>query len=75
MMRGDDYYDKEYYGVLSGVYGLQYPSRNHVFAFKCNWHDVHHQGRGYKIGEHRITSVRSGQSLSTNEPFVLESQV
>jgi len=75
MVRGDDYSDKEYYGVLRDVYELQYPNGNHVFAFKCDWYDVHHQGRGYKIDEYGITSVHSRQSLSTDEPFVLESQV
>lgn len=75
MVRGDDVSQKKYYGVLKDVYELQYPGRNHVIVFKCGWYDVQHQGRGYKRDEFGITSLCADQSLNTQEPFVLESQV
>uniref|UniRef100_A0A803N566 DUF4218 domain-containing protein n=1 Tax=Chenopodium quinoa TaxID=63459 RepID=A0A803N566_CHEQI len=75
MVHGDDLMDKEYYGVLRDIYELQYPGGNHMFVFKCDWYDVQHKGRGYKVDEFDITSVCSDLSLSTQEPFVLESQV
>ena len=58
MVRGDDYFDKEYYGVLRGAYELQYPNGNYVFTFKCDWYDVYHQERGYKIDKYGITSAK-----------------
>lgn len=75
MVLGDDMSDKEYFGVLRDIYELEYPSGNKMFAFKCDWYDVQHKGTGYKVDEYGITSVCSKLSLSTNEPFVLESQV
>lgn len=75
MVRGDDESSKKYYGVLKDVYELQYPGGRGVFVFKCDWYDVQHQGRGYKIDEYGITSLSKDLSLATNEPFVLESQV
>lgn len=75
MVRGDDTSDKEYYGVLGDIYELQYPGRNCVFVFKCNWFDVGHLGRGYKVDEYGFTTVNKMRSLKTDEVFVLESQV
>lgn len=74
MVQGDDESQKKYYGVLKDVYELQYPGENHVIVFKCDWYDVQHQGRGYKIDEYGITSLSKELSLATYEPFVLESQ-
>ena len=75
MVWGDDTSDKEYYGVLGDIYELHYPGRNCVFVFKCNWFDVGHLGRGYKVDEYGFTTVNKMRSLKTDEIFVLESQV
>ncbi|CAH9116789.1 unnamed protein product, partial [Cuscuta europaea] len=75
MVRGDDHSDKEYYGVLRDIYELQYPNGNHLFAFKCDWYDVQHQGKGYRVDEYGLISVCTDLALATHEPFVLESQV
>lgn len=56
-------------------YELQYSGKNHGFAFKCDWYNVQHEGRGYRTYEYGITSVHRGQSLNSNELFVLDSQV
>ena len=58
MVRGDDSSDKEYYGVLKDIYELHYPGGNHVFVFKCDWFDVQHLGRGYKVDEYGLISVK-----------------
>lgn len=75
MVRGDDSSDKEYYGVLDDIFELNYPGGNRVFVFKCNWFDVGHLGRGYKVDEYGFTSVNKTRSLKTDEVYVLESQV
>ncbi|XP_021862945.1 uncharacterized protein [Spinacia oleracea] len=75
MVRGDDSSDKEYYGVLGDIFEIHYPGRNSAYVFKCNWYDVGHHGRGYKVDEYGITSVNKMRSLKTEEVFVLESQV
>ncbi|KNA03982.1 hypothetical protein SOVF_203850 [Spinacia oleracea] len=56
MVRGDDSSDKEYYGVLGDIFEIHYPGRNSAYVFKCNWYDVGHHGRGYKVDEYGITN-------------------
>lgn len=73
MVKGDD--GLEYFGVLKDIYELQYDEGNHVFAFNFSWYDVDHHGRGYKKDEYGLVSLKTGRTLKTNEPFVLESQV
>lgn len=75
MVQGDGHSNDLYYGVIRDVYELQYPGENHVVVLKCNWYDMQHEGRGYKVDEYGITSIHRGFSLKIDEPFVLESQV
>uniref|UniRef100_A0A803NDN4 DUF4216 domain-containing protein n=1 Tax=Chenopodium quinoa TaxID=63459 RepID=A0A803NDN4_CHEQI len=75
MVRGDDYSDKEYYGVLKDIFEMSYPGGNRIFVYKCAWFDVQHLGRGYKVDDHGFVSVNKRGSLKTDEVYVLESQV
>ena len=75
MVRGDDSSDKEYNGVLKDICELHYPGGNRVFVFKCDWFDVQHLGRGYKVDEYGLISVKRSVYLKTDEVFILESQV
>ena len=40
IVHGDDFSDKEYYGVLRDIFEVHYPCGNHVFLSKCIWFDV-----------------------------------
>ena len=75
MVSGDDSFDTEYYRVLKDIYELHYPGGNRVFFFKCDWFDVQHLGKGYKVDEYRLISVNKSGYLKTDDVFLLKSQV
>ncbi|XP_055960302.1 uncharacterized protein LOC126662217 [Mercurialis annua] len=76
MVRGDDVSsNKEYYGVLTDIYELQYVGSNRIVVFKCDWWDVTRKGTGYKVDAFGLISVNSKRNLDTEEKFVLASQV
>ncbi|XP_065859003.1 uncharacterized protein [Euphorbia lathyris] len=65
----------DYYGVLNKIVELQYLAGKRIVLFKCHWWDVDNIGKGVKIDKHGFTSVNTARKLSTDEPFVLASQV
>ncbi|WCJ39870.1 hypothetical protein M5689_020822 [Euphorbia peplus] len=65
----------DYYGVLKEIVELQYLTGKRIVLFKCDWWDVDHVGRGVKVDKHGFCSVNTTRKLTTDEPFVLASQV
>lgn len=68
-----------YYGILIDIIELNYYEHFKVVLFKCDWADVHSQGRGVKRDDYGFTLVNfnrllfKGHQLS-DEPFILASQ-
>lgn len=68
-----------YYGILTDIIELNYYEHFKVVLFKCDWADVHSQGRGVKTDDFGFTLVNfnrllfKGHELS-DEPFTLASQ-
>ena len=71
--------DVVYYGVLNDIIELNYYERFKVVPFKCDWVDVE-RGKGVKKDPFGFTLVNLSKLVhtgvkSTDEPFVLASQV
>ncbi|WCJ29244.1 hypothetical protein M5689_010890 [Euphorbia peplus] len=65
----------DYYGILKEIVELQYLTGKRIALFKCDWWDVDHVGRAVKVDKHGFCSVNTTRKLTTDEPFVLASQV
>lgn len=71
--------DVVYYGVLKDIIELNYFERFKVVLFQCDWVDVE-RGKGVKKDQFGFTLVNLSKLVhtglkSTDEPFVLASQV
>lgn len=63
----------EYYGLLQEIIEVQYIGGNRVILFKCDWWDVHTQGRGIITDSFEFVSVNTSKVLA-NDPYILASQ-
>jgi len=65
--------ETNYYGVLEGIYNLEYPKSRRVYLFKCNWFDtdVKKNRFRYDLGFKLINTSRFWYK---DDPYILATQ-
>jgi len=65
--------ETNYYGVLEGIYNLEYPKSRQVYLFKCNWFDtdVKKKRFRYDLG---FKLINTSRFWYTDDPNILATQ-
>lgn len=63
----------DFYGILKGVFKIEYGRGYNVFMFSCDWYDLANRRTGIRKETH-FTSVNISRLWYKNDPYILCSQ-